>query len=54
MDVIIRSNNNPVNDMIALMSELINNLDKAIKNKSSLNHKFYTDTGSLEILERHQ
>ena len=31
MDVIVRSNNNPVNDMTALMSDL----DKAIKTKSS-------------------
>ena len=35
MDVIVRSNNNPVNDMTALMSGLINGLDKAIKTKSS-------------------
>ena len=35
MDVIVRSNNNPVNDMTALMSGLINDLDKAIKSKRS-------------------
>ena len=35
MDVIVRSNNSPVNDMTALMSGLINELDKAIKTKSS-------------------
>ena len=35
MDVIVRSNNNPVNDMTALMSGLINDLDKAMKIKSS-------------------
>ena len=35
MDVIVRLNNNPVNDMTALMSELINDLDKAINFKSS-------------------
>ena len=35
MDVIVRSNNDPVNDMTAHMSGLINDLDKAIKNKSS-------------------
>ena len=35
MDVIVRSNNNPVNDMTAHMSWLINDLDKAIKTKSS-------------------
>ena len=34
MDVIIRSNNNQVNDMTAIMSGLINDLDKAIKTKS--------------------
>ena len=34
MDVIIRSNNNPVNDMTALMSGLINDLDKVMKIKS--------------------
>ena len=33
MDVIVRTNN-PVNDMTALMSELINDLDKAMKTKS--------------------
>ena len=35
MDVIVRSNNNPVNDMTAPMNGLINDLDKAIKTKSS-------------------
>ena len=35
MDVNIRSNNNPVNDMIAPMSWLINDLDKVMKTKSS-------------------
>ena len=35
MDVIIRSNNRPVNDTTALMSGLINDLDKAMKAKSS-------------------
>ena len=34
MDVIVRSNNNPVNDMTALMSRLINDLDKVINIKS--------------------
>ena len=35
MDVIVRSNDNPVNDMTALMSGLINDLDKVMKTKSS-------------------
>ena len=35
MDVIIRSNNNPFNDMTTPVSGLINDLDKAIKTKSS-------------------
>ena len=35
MDVIISSNNNPVNDMTAHMSGLINDLDKAMNTKSS-------------------
>ena len=35
MDVIIRPNNNPVNDMTALMSGLVNDLDKVMKTKSS-------------------
>ena len=35
MDVIVRSNNYPVNDMTAPMSGLINDLYKAIKTKSS-------------------
>ena len=35
MDVIVWSNNNPVNDMTAHMSGLINDLDKLVKIKSS-------------------
>ena len=35
MYVIVRSDNNPLNDMSALMSGLINDLDKVIKIKSS-------------------
>ena len=35
MDVIVRLNNDPVNDMTALMSGLMNDLDKAMKTKSS-------------------
>ena len=35
MDVIVRSNNYPVNDMTALMSGLNNELDKVIKTKNS-------------------
>ena len=35
MDVIVRSNNNPVNDMTALMNGLINDLDKVIKTERS-------------------
>ena len=35
MDVILSSNNNPFNDMTALMSGLINDLDKVLKTKSS-------------------
>ena len=35
MDVIVRSNNDPVNDMTAPVSWLINDLDKAIKTKST-------------------
>ena len=35
MDVIVRSNNNPVNDMTAFVSGLINDFDKVIKTKSS-------------------
>ena len=35
MDVIVRSNNNPVNDMTALMSGLIYDLDKVMKTKNS-------------------
>ena len=34
MDVIVRSNNNLVNDMTAHMSGLINDLDKGKKTKS--------------------
>ena len=37
MDVIVSSNNYPVNDMTVVMSELINDLDKAMKTKSSQN-----------------
>ena len=33
MDAVVRSNNNPVNDMTVLMSGLINDLDKVIKTK---------------------
>ena len=33
MDVIVRSNNNPVNDMTAPVSWLINDSDKVIKTK---------------------
>ena len=35
MDVIVRSNNNPVNIMTAHVSGPINDLDKDIKTKSS-------------------
>ena len=35
MDVIISSNNNPVNDMTAPLSGVINDLDKVTKTKSS-------------------
>ena len=35
MDVIVRSNNNQVDDMNAPVSWLINDLDKFIKTKSS-------------------
>ena len=35
MDVIVRSNNNPVNDMTTSLSGPINELDKAIETKSS-------------------
>ena len=35
MDVVFRSNNYPVNDMTAPVIGLINDLDKAIKTKSS-------------------
>ena len=33
MDDIIRSNNNPVNDMTALMNGLVNDLDKVMKKR---------------------
>ena len=33
MDVIVRSNNKPVNDMIVLMSGLIIDLDKALRQR---------------------
>ena len=36
MDVIVRSNNNPVNDMSTPVSGHINDLDKAMKSNSSL------------------
>ena len=35
MDVIVRSINNPVNDMTTAVSGLINDLDKAMKTNSS-------------------
>ena len=35
MDVIVRSNNNPVNDITVSVSGLINDLDKVINTKSS-------------------
>ena len=35
MDAIVRSNNDPVNDMTAPVSGLINDLDKVLKNKIS-------------------
>ena len=35
MDIIVRSNNDPVNDMTAPVSRLINDLDKDMKTKSS-------------------
>ena len=35
MDVIVRSNNNPVSDMTASVNGLINDLDKVIETKSS-------------------
>ena len=35
MDVIVRSNNNPVNDMTMPVRGLINELDKVMKTKSS-------------------
>ena len=35
MDVIARSSNNPVNDMTAPVSWLVNDLDKVIRIKSS-------------------
>ena len=35
MDVIVRSSNNPINDITAPVIGLINDLDKAIKTKSS-------------------
>ena len=37
MNVIVRSYNIPVNDMTALVSGLINDLDKVIKTKSTQN-----------------
>ena len=35
MDIIVRSNNNPVNDMTAPVSGLINDFNKAMKTKST-------------------
>ena len=35
MDVIVRSNNNPVNDMTVPVSWLIDDLDKVLKTKGS-------------------
>ena len=35
MDVIVRSSNNPVNDLTASVSGLINDLDNVIKTKIS-------------------
>ena len=35
MDVIFRSNNNQVNDMTAPVREIINDMDKVIKTKST-------------------
>ena len=35
MDVIVRSNNDPVNDMTVPVSGLINDMDMAIKTRSS-------------------
>ena len=35
MDVIVRSHNNPVNDMTAPMSGLVNDLDEVIKTTCS-------------------
>ena len=35
MDVIVRSNSNPVNVMTALISGLINDVDKVLKTKST-------------------
>ena len=35
MDVVVRSNNNPVNDTTALMSGPISDLDKVMKTKCS-------------------
>ena len=37
MDFVVRSDNNPVNDMTAPVSWLINDLDKFIKTKSTQN-----------------
>ena len=37
MDFVVRSDNNPVNDMTAPVSWLINDLDKVIKTKSTQN-----------------
>ena len=39
MDVIVRSNNYPVNDMNAQVNGFINDLDKAMKTKSCLRNR---------------
>ena len=41
MDVIVRSNNNPVNDMTAPVSWLINDLDKVINNNNNNNNGYF-------------
>ena len=47
MDVIVRLNNNPVNDMTALMSGLINDLDNVIKTKRVLKVCLVSDCSGL-------
>ena len=49
MDVIVRANNNPVNEMTAPVSWLINDLDKVMKTKSSLCLPLLTHTLSYII-----